>query len=262
MKKLKTMLPLLAAVLLAAGVRTNAAVTYTALVTELPYSHVYTTVNESADDQFHYKVESESPLPQEADTAGVFVCAGTSGTRSESGGQVTFTLAGKLHFRFPAPGVYEYVIGADSAADSAKTDAENYTFETRQYTVRFYIENGTTEGSLRLAGVTITESGPKKEVLELTADYHGQPETTEPETTEPETTEPETTEPETTEPETTEPETSEPETTEPETEPETPPETPKTGDGPGVGFYAGLGVCSAVMLAVLAIENKRRGEKA
>ena len=247
MTMLKRILPLVAAALLAAPAKVSLAVTYTPLTVELPYSHVYTTTNESADDQFHYKVESESPLPQEADTAGGFVCAGTSGTRSESGDKVTFTLAGKLHFSFPAPGVYEYVIGADSAADSAKTDAENYTFETRQYTVRFYIENGTAEGSLRLAGVTITESGTKKEVLELTADYHGQPETTEPETTEPETTEPET---------------SEPETTEPETEPETPPETPKTGDGPGVWFYAGLGVCSAVMLAVLVFENKRRGEKA
>ena len=121
--------------------------------------------------------------------AQVQVFESTRGLRN--GDTVEFDQDGVLHFSFSLPGTYEYLIGADATADAGKTDAANYSFETRRYTVRFYIENGTQEGTLRLAGLTITESGTKKEVLELAPDYHGQPPETEPESSSEPETEPE-----------------------------------------------------------------------
>ena len=131
---------------------------YEPLEVTLPYRHVYTTTDTAADSVFHYIIEAtagEGTLPAEADSAGGFSFEGKTGSGTTSGDDTVYDASGALTFTFTKPGEYTYHIKPDAAQDSQKENADRYSFESREYDVRFFIANET-DGSMRLRLLTKT----------------------------------------------------------------------------------------------------------
>ena len=225
------LLAIMLVVVLASGVSAGAAADYETLTVELPYKHVYTTNDTSVDSLFHYIIEvvdGNGSLPAEADEDGAFTCEGKNGTGTADGDGTVYDLSGTLSFTFTKPGEYAYLVKADAATDSQKANAERYTFETREYTLRFYIGNAT-DGSLRLRMLTAEDGEEKPNEIELNTKYQG------------------------------------PTPTPPPSPSPTPSPSPmpnvKTGDEAPVGRYMLLMLGSALLTGLLAVHTRREKAK-
>ena len=224
---------LLISLLVPLGATAYAADGYEPLEVELEYIHKYTTNDTSVDSLFHYIIEvtgEACALPTEADADGVFTFQGVSGAGEAKGEDRFFALPGTLHFVFTAPGEYSFRIYADLDTDRQKTNASNYEFEKRVFTVNFYI--GDEDGTLKTLAMTAENGNDEKpNEVELDPSYHSQPTPT------------------------------------PAPAPSPAPKpgqglTPKTGDESSPAAYAALLVLSvALAAAAFRLEKKHRFEK-
>ena len=164
-------IPLLCVLLLG---QTVYAAEYNPVEVKIPFIHVYTTTDTSADSLFHYQTISEdgAPMPDEADENGTFGFQGVKGSGSNVTGGTRFELEGVLTFAFTKPGVYSYVLKADEVADAAKAADSNYTLEPREYKFSIYIENDE-DGKLRFSMLTSEVEGEKTTGIELDPAYEG-----------------------------------------------------------------------------------------
>lgn len=130
--------------------------TYETLEVKLPYKHIYTTTDVSADSVFHYSISSkdDAPLPIEAAANGVFSFNGVSGSGTEDGDKNVFNLDGNLTFKFTKPGIYYYEVKADSETDGKKKNASYYTLNSEAITITFYIVNAPEKNKINMGMMT------------------------------------------------------------------------------------------------------------
>ena len=153
--------------------------TYETLEVKLPYKHIYTTTDVSADSVFHYSIfaKDDAPLPVEAAANGVFSFNGVSGSGIEEENKNVFNLEGNLTFEFTKPGIYYYDIKSDSETDEKKKNTSYYTLNSETITIAFYI-NSPDKNKMNLQMITAQSNDDVKiNEIVLEAKYI-EPETT------------------------------------------------------------------------------------
>lgn len=136
---------------------------YNPLHAEIPYKHIYTTADPTADSIFHYIITAKenAPLPSETSENGSFIISGVSSDGVKNGNNTIFELRGKLTFTFTRPGIYVYEIWADAEKDGKKINTDCYSFESDIKTVTFCISNA--DGNeLKFQGFTIENEKDEK----------------------------------------------------------------------------------------------------
>lgn len=153
---------------------------YKSLEVELPYKHIYTTTDVSADSEFHYCIfpKDDAPLPYEAEGSGAFSVRGVSGSGVKEKDKTVFDIDGKLTFKFAVPGIYSYDIKADSEADGKKQNSSRYTLNPDTITVTFYVTGESEDNQITLKMMTAESNEEKLSEIVLEAKYSAPEKTT------------------------------------------------------------------------------------
>lgn len=159
--------------LLSLSTAVYAADAYDPLQVEIPYNHIYYTMDTAADSVFHYIITAEdsAPIPAEATESGSFSFDGASGSGEKYGDYTYFELPGELNFTFNRPGVYVYEINADMETDGKKINVDRYTFDPNTTTLTIYISNAPGEGMKLQAYAIENEKGVKLSGIVLDPSY-------------------------------------------------------------------------------------------